>query len=799
MGALMLDLRYALRQMRRAPALTIAIALTIGLGLGAAAAILTASEAALIEPLPYTDPGRLVHLWETRIGTDERSPTSYPTLLDWRAHAGDFAGLEGYDGSNLVVGIADAARMVRGAQVTAGLYRLLGVPVASGRDFRSDEDGATGVAIVSDRFARSDGLAVNQTITVNGAPRLIVGVLPSSFQFALLQDADVFLPLQLDDQRRTSRFNRSINVVGRLQPRVPVRVARADLSAVMSQLSKEFPDALAGRAVAAMPLGDALLGTMKAALTGLLIAVGLLLVIMAANLALLMLTRFVERAPELALRSDLGATRGRILRQLFLESLAPSLLGVVLALAIGQMTTAGLLSAIPESVLIDMPYLAGAGLDALVISAMVVVAVGMAAAFGLGPAFLITKVRMRAGDARATIPRGDRRLRRGLVGAQIALTVVLLVSSALLVVSFSNLVHRDVGVRDSKGIVTVRAPLSGPRYQRPVAQNQFYESLLARTSALPGVRDAALINEVPGGGGGMTTFDAGHHPLPRSEQPRAMLRIVGGAYFATLGIPVVAGRAFDRNDRTNTPPVAVVSASFARLLGGPRVAVGSRVRLGATDHTEWEIVGVVGDVQVVALDADLPPVIYLSHLQAADNRMTLVLRTRSDAASIANQVRAIVKTLDPGIPVYGASRLDQQLRESKAIFIRRFPMLLCGVFAAAALALTLIALYAICKHEVLARRHEFGIRMALGGTPRSIRHLVLRDALLLLAAGIGAGTVVATITARPLRAILFGITTSDWRVYAVVSAAVSMVAFLAMSGPARGAAKIDPMTALRIN
>src|SRR5262245_53218955 len=316
------DLRYALRQMRRAPLLAMAIALTIGFGLGAAAAILAASKAALIEPLPYTEPSRLVHLWETRSGTDERSPTSYPTLLDWRARASDFVGLEGYDGSNLVVGTADAAHMVRGAEVTAGLYRLLGVRVASGRDFLSSEDGATGVAIVSDRLARSDGLAVNQTITVNGAPRVIVGVLPMSFQFALLQDADVFLPIRLDDQRRTSRFNRSINVVGRLQPRVPLRVARADLSAVMSQLSDDFPDALAGRAVTAMTLRDALLGKMKPALTGLLIAVVLLLVIMAANLALLMLTRFVERAPELALRSDLGATRGRILRQLFLESLA---------------------------------------------------------------------------------------------------------------------------------------------------------------------------------------------------------------------------------------------------------------------------------------------------------------------------------------------------------------------------------------------------------------------------------------------------------------------------------------------
>jgi predicted permease len=776
-----------------------AVALTIGLGLGGAAAILTTTKAALFEPLPYRDPGRLVHLWETRVGTDERSPTSYPTLADWRARATGFVGLEGYDPSNLIVGIADEARMVRGAQVTTGFFRLLGVPIASGRDFLSDEDGATGtgVAIVSEPFARAGGIPLNQAITVNGVQRIVVGILPPSFHFALLQNADVFLPIQLDDQRRTDRFNRSIHVVGRLQPTVPMRVAQAGLSAVTSQLSHDFPDALGGRAVAVMSLRDALLGTMKPALTGLLIAVVLLLVIMAANLALLMLARFVERAPELALRSDLGATRGRILRQLFLESLAPSLLGSALAVAIGQMATTALLGAIPESVLIGMPYLVGARLDALVIGAMAVVAVVMAVGFGLGPALLITKVPTRAGDARATIARGDRGLRRGLVAAQIALTVVLLVSSGLLVVSFTKLVHRDVGVRESYGIVTARVPLSGPRYQQPLAQNQLYELLRARAAALPGVRDVALINEAPGGGGGMTTFDAVDHPLPRPEQPQAMVRIVGGTYFTTVGIPVVAGRGLDANDRTNSPPVAVVSASFARLLGGPGVAVGRRVRLAAIDRTEWEIVGVVGDVQVVALDADAPPVIYLSHLQAADNRMMLVLRTQVDAGSIANQVRAIVKTLDPGIPVYAVSRLDQQLSESKAIFSRRFPMLLCGVFAVAALTLTLIALYAICKHDVLARRHEFGIRMALGGTPRSIRRLVLNDALLLVAAGIGTGAIVATFISRSLRAILFGIAATDWRVYAAVSVAVLIFALLAILEPARRASRVDPVVALR--
>src|SRR6266705_3528049 len=755
MDTLLQDVRYALRQMRRSPVLATAIVLTIGLGLGAATAIFTTSNAALVEPLPYAEPGRLVQVSEVRAGTEERSPTSYPTLLDWRSRTRSVLALEGYDPGNLTVGLGDEARMLRGAQVTPGFFGLLGVHVSAGRDFLADEDGTTAaVAIVSERFARSvaAGKALNQIVTVNGAPCVIVGVLPSSFHYALVVKAD---------------------------------------------LASEYPDALAGRTVQAVALRDVLLGTMKPTLAALLVAVALLLVNMGVNLALLMLTRYFERAPELALRSALGATRARVLRQLLLENLAPSLIGAALALAIGQMTTSVVMAAIPETVMIDMPYLTHAGLDATVIGVIVAMAIILAVGFGLGPALLMTKARTRAGDARTTIARGDRRLRRGLVAAQIALTMVLLVSSGLLVVSFSNLVRRDVGVRDSDGVVTAHAPLEGPRYQQPLAQSQFYEQLLARTAALPGVRQASLINEVPGGGGGITTFEPVDHPQPRSEQPRAMLRIVGGSYFATLGIPIVAGRAFTPSDRGDTPPVAVVSVTFARMLGGPSSAVGRRVRLAVTDHTEWEVVGVVGDVQVVALDATSPPAVYLSHLQAPENRMTLVLRTRMEVPSVANQVRAIVKTLDPGIPVYAVNRLDQQLSESRAIFSRRFPMILSGVFAVAALALTLMALYAICKHEVLTRRREFGIRLALGGSPRSIRRLVFSDGLLLVAVGIGAGAVVSTLVAGSLRVLLFGITATDWRVYAVVTAAVLVSAFLATLGPALRAGSVDPSIAMR--
>ena len=795
------DFRYAVRTLAKRPALATAIVLTIGLGLGAAAAIVTASDAALVEPLPYADPERLVHLWEVRAGTDERSPTSYPTLLDWRARAHSFTDLEGYDPSNFIVGVGDGARMLRGAQVTAGFFRLLGVPISAGRDFLRNEDATTGaaVAIVTERLARSGagGSALDQAIVVNGTTHTIVGVLPPAFHFALLGDADVFVPLVADEQRGADRFNRSIHVVGRLRDHVPLTSARAELSAVTAALAREHPDALAGRTVAALPMRDALLGNMKPILASLLAAVALLLVIMGANLALLMLTRYVARAPELAMRSALGATRRRVLRQLLVESLVPSVVGAALATAVGQVATRSLLRAIPEGVRIDMPYLTNVGLDARVIGVIMGLATLLAVGFGVGPALLITKSPGRAGDTRTTLARGDRRLRRTLAAAQVALTVVLLVAAGLLALSFRNLVRRDVGFRDPAGLVAARAPLTGPRYQSPVAQRQFYDALVSRSAALPGVRHAGLIDEVPGGGSAITTFEPVDHPIPRSVQPRAALRIVGGEYFPTMGIPVVAGRTFDARDRSDAPPGAVVSLSFARLLARDGATVGRRLRLATTGPAEWQVVGVVGDVQVAALDADSPPVVYLSHLQIPENRMTLVLRTQMGVASAASQVRAIVESLDAGVPVYAVTTLDQQLSESKAVFSRRFPMILCGVFAAAALALTLVALYAICMHEVLTRRREFGIRLALGGSPSSIRRLILGDAMRLGAAGIGIGGIVATLVSRAIRAVLFGVTATDWRVYGVVAAGVLVSAFLAILGPALRAGAVTPNAVMR--
>ncbi len=793
--------RLAIRRMRRHPAIATTIVLTLALGLGGAAAIVTAAGAALAGPLPYHDPDRLVHLSEILPGTGEPSPTSYPTLLDWRAHSSGFSAIEGYDPANFTVGTGDGARMLRGARVTAGFFRLLGAGMVDGRDFVVGEDAidAVGVAVVTEHFARvvAGGVALGRTIEVNGTPLTVIGVLPRAFHFALLQDAEVFVPLALDPAQRADRSQRTLQAVARLRDGASLTDAREELARVMVGLGQDYPEVLAGRTVGVVPLRDALLGTAKPVLIGLLGAVALLLVIMTTNLALLLLSRYMERATELEVRSALGATRARIVLQLLVDSLVPGLAGAAWAVALAHVTTRELIAVIPDDVRIGMPYLAGAGLDAGMVAGIGVVAVALVLALSLGPALWVTRPTRLAGETRSTLRREHRRLRRGLVTAQVALTVVLLIGSALLVASFRNLVGRDLGVSDPAGLITARAPLSGPRYEDPAAQQRFYEELLARTSTMPGVHQSALIDEVPGGGGGVTTFEPTDQRRAASQQARAVLRIVGGAYYRTMGIPVLSGRALDAHDRADAPSVAVISASMARLLAGDGPTVGRRLRLARTGETEWEVVGVVADVQVGALDAEASPVIYLSHLQAAENRLMVVLRSDLEVSAAARQLRAVVNELDPGVPVYAAARLDRQLGSSRAVFNRRFPMVLCGVFAVAALALTLVALYAISLQEVLTRRREFGIRLALGAAPHLIWRLILNDAIRLSATGVALGAAGALLLTRSIQALFFGIAATDLRVYLGVATAVVAATVLSSLAPALRAGATSLSVVLR--
>jgi putative ABC transport system permease protein len=797
------DIRIAVRRIRRSPGLAAAIVLTLALGLGAATAILTVTRATLIGRLPYPAPDRLVEIHEQRPATGEQTPTSYATLEELRHRTTVYASLEGYDGANFIVGAADGARMVHGAEITTGFFRTLGFRTLAGRDFANGEDapGYPSIAIVTDRFARATGIdrAGVARIVVNGVPRLVVGILPSASELGLLQDADVFTPLVVDDARRTDRGLRTLTLVARLKPNVSMTQAQRDLAAVMSQLEREFPDALRGRIASITPLRDAVIGGVRPIVTSLLVAVALLLVIVAANLGLLMLSRYVERIPELTMRAALGATRGRLLRQLLVETMLPSAIGAAAAIIAGQALTTAMLATIPDGVKADMPYLLNTQVDARVIAAIVVLALVLANLFGVVPGFLITRRDLKSAGSRTTSGRDERRVRRALVAAQLALTVVLLTSAGILFRSLNRLVHRDVGVQDPGSLVSVRIPLSGPRYAEDARQQAFYQEVLNATGTVAGIRSIGMIDEVPGGGSGSTTFQLSDHPLPSSMQTRAMRRVVGGAYFATMGARVIAGRVFDARDRAGSPDVVVVSRKLARLIeqDGRGPAVGRLLQFARTGKRVWQVIGVVDEIQVVAWDADTPPVAYFPHLQEAENRMTLVLRTSLPLTSVANNVRAIVARLDPGVPVYGAVTLARQMSNSSAVFRRRFPLVLSGVFALAALALTLIAMYAISMHEVTTRERELGVRAALGASPATLRGLIASDAMRLMTAGVGIGLMLAALSTRFLQALVFEVSTRDVGVYAAVTLAMVVAALLVSIAPILRAGRVSPSIVTR--
>jgi putative ABC transport system permease protein len=793
------DLRIAWRRIRRTPMLTGAVVLTIGLGLGSGAAIVTAFDAALIRPLPFAAADRLIQVWEVRRDTGERTSTSYATLDDWRARAGSLIGLEGHNGSNLTVSVGDEVRMLRGAQVTPGFFRLLGVHMTAGRDFLPERDAndGSGVVIVSHRFASAGGGegGLGRTITVNGAPLLVVGILPPTFQFASLQDADIWTPLTADGAARGNRSLRVITVVARLRDGARLSDAQTELAAVMSELASAHPDVLGGRGALAVSLRDSLLGNVKPILIALVIAVGLLLATLTTNLALLMLTRYVERAPELAMRSALGATKARILRQLLVESAVLAVAGGGLAVLVAQDATRALIAAIPENLRIGMPYLMdlapGTGTLLFIAGAAALLAVGL----GLAPA-LAMPLRWQPDTTRVTAGRRDRLVRRGLVVSQLAMTVVLLVASGLLVSSFRNLAHHAVGFADPESLLTAQVSLSGNRYRPDEAQQRFYETLVERAGLLPGVRRAAMISELPLGGAGMTTLDVVDQPRPLSAQPRVAVRMVAGNYFETMGTPLIAGRTFESRDRAGNPDVAVINASFARTLAANGTALGRRLRLARTGDRAWEVIGVVGDVQAANLDLESPPVVYVSHLQLAENRMSVVLRSAA-GVTLANDIRGLVKQLDTSVPVYGLATIQQQIDQSRAIFHRRFPMMLCGGFAAAALLLSLVALFAMCAHDVQTRRREFGVRLALGASPGDVQRIVWETSVVTAVSGVALGAMLALPASTSLAALLFGVTATDWRVYGAVAVGVVGAALLATLMPALRAAAIDPSTVIR--
>ncbi|HEV8355667.1 MAG TPA: ABC transporter permease [Gemmatimonadales bacterium] len=798
------DARIAVRSLGRQLGFTTAVLATLALGIGATVAIFSLVHAVLLRPLPYREPARLVHLWETHAGeVSSRSEASYPDFLDWRAATDLFAGVEGYNGTNVTLSGPDGATRVRGLRVTAGFTGMLGVTPVLGRAFQQEDDlpGGTRSVMLSygfweRRFGASRSI-LNQAVDIDGEPYTVVGVLPRGFRFG---DVDLWFPLGGGAGQRAERFNHWVNTVARLRDGVTIEQARSRMADLMRALAAQYPETNSGRGVILIPLKEQLTGAVRTPLLVLLGAVTLVLLIACANVAGLVVARAIERGREIAVRAAIGASRGRLVRQLLTESTVLALAGGILGAWLAALGVRLLVAAAPDSLFDQMPALRDAQVDGTALAVALGVAALSGILVGLAPTWFLTRGSagdlLRGGD-RAGTGSARQRFRDSLVTVEIALTLVLVVGASLLERSLVRLLRVDPGFT-AEHVVTARVALAGPPYADGAPQQRFFEAAIARLASVPGVDDVGAVSNPPLQGGGTNTFRVEGAPEPpASRRPEAVMRGVAGDYFRTLGIPLVAGRGFTARDDSTSAPVLMINRSLARGLFAGGSAVGRRLRFYAFPESAWTIVGVVGDVKTARLDAAPPPTVYLSHLQAAENRMNLVVRGNADPGVLLAAIRRVVGGLDPSIPVYGAVTMEEQIVRSGAVAARRYPLVLISVAALAALVLAIVGVYGLIAFAVARRTRELAIRMALGAQDRSVVVLVVRRGVLLAAAGIALGVPGALALTRFLGGLLYGVSPADLTVYTGVSLGLLLVTTVASYLPARRATLIDPGITLR--
>ncbi|HEX7177084.1 MAG TPA: ABC transporter permease [Pyrinomonadaceae bacterium] len=810
MGTLLQDIRYGFRMMWKRPGFTAIVVLTLGLGIGANTAIFTVVNAALLRGLPYEEPERLVHLFETTPQKNfGRREASYPDFLDWRQNQ-TFEGLAAYSGGGgFALAGADGSELVESGRVTANFFDVLGVRPALGRTFREGEDeaGAERVVVLShgawQRRFGGDAEVVGRTLTLSGESYTVVGVLPPQFQFAARGSAEMWAPWRPGEGQRTRRFMHWVNVVGRIKTGVSQEQARAELANIARRIETEHHESHAGTNIVLVPLQEQFVGQLKPLLLVLLGAVGFVLLIACTNVANLLLVRGAARQKEFAVRAALGAGRRRLVRQMLAESLLLALVGGALGLVLAQWGVDALVAAIPQQRLNSMPYLRGLGLDTGTLVFTAALSVGVSLLFGLAPAFQASKLDLNAtlkeGGGKGAAGASRSRLRSALVVTEVALSLVLLVGAGLMLKSLSRLLEVDPGF-DTKNLLTFRLALPATEYGDYDRVTNFHRQLLSRLEALPGVRGVATVGSMPILGGNTTRFYAAGQSVPApGTETEANLRNISAGYFRVVGMPLVSGREFSERDTKDSPPAIVVNQTLAARVFPGEEAVGQRLVFTGDGGPPVEIVGVVGDERINGLDAAVTPVVYYPYLQdTPPSTGTVVLvRTSGDASAMAEVVRGETRALEPGALFFGARTMEGIIADSPATFMRRYPTLLIGVFAAVAFLLASVGIYGVVSYTVSQQTHEIGVRMALGAQTRDVLRLIVGRGMALALVGVGVGLVGAFALTRLMSSLLFGVSPTDPQTFAVVAALLVAVALAACLVPARRATRVDPMTALR--
>ena len=811
MGTFGQDIKYGIRMLLKSPGLSIVATIALALGIGANTAIFSVVNAVLLKPLPFPNSDALMRVYEKdqRRGL-LRGAYSYPNFFDLREQNHVFEHVAAYhDGDFIMTGRGEPVR-ISGGVVTADLFSVLGTAPVLGRTFLPNEDKPTEtgrVVVLSERlFAsrfNSDASVLNKQITLDGKQYTVVGVMPHAFEFPIQNEPLDLWTTIADDAAGDSpvtaqRGAHFLRVIARLKPGVTESQAQAEADTIAARLEQQYPDENTHKGIHVESALKALVGDIRPALLILLGAVACVLLIACANVANLLLARAMTRHKEMAVRSALGASRLRVVRQLLTESILLSLAGGVLGLILAVWWS-DLLIALGKK---DIPRAIQIGLDWRVLGFTLGVSVLTGLVFGLVPALHLSKTQLteslKEGRGAGAGARKNR-VRGVLVVAELAIAVVLLVGAGLLIQSLWRLQHVNPGLQP-ENILTFNLSLPDVRYPSE-KQVRFYRDLMVRMRSLPGVQSASAVMPLPLSGDRFSiSFQIEGRPVAPKDEPSADLFIAETNYFRTMGIPIIKGRDFEDRDQHTSTPVIIITEQFARQYFPGENPVGKRIHPGIStwdneDSTMREIIGVAGDVRNRALNTEPKPAYYMPQSQLPFTQLIAVVKSTNDPRALTGSLTREVRAMDPELPVFSVKTMEEYI--SSSVAAPRFNTTLLSIFAAVALVLTIIGLYGVMSYSVAQRTNEIGIRMALGAQTRDVLGLIVKDGMKLVLLGLVLGISGALGLTRLLSTLLFGVTTRDPVTFVAIAALLSFVAILACYIPAWRATRVDPLEALR--
>jgi putative ABC transport system permease protein len=803
------DLRYALRMLVKTPTFAIIAVLTLALGIGANSAIFSLVDTVLLRPLPFKDPDRIVMAWARYVNdSGGKGVHSFPDYVDLRDQSQSFSGMAAYTRAAGTLAQADDAQALEGVAITPEIFDILGVPPLLGRGFTQEEAKAQGERVIVltyplwQRAFGADPKILGQQITVSGRSYTVVGVMRTGWKFPIEDEhIDYVMPLQyLVPAALTNRGSHFLSVVGRLKPGVQIRQAEAELTAIAGRLSKQYPDTnMNFTSMGVTTLHSDIVGDVRPALIILLGAVALVLLIACANVANLLLARAASRSREIAIRTALGASRLRVIRQLLCESLLLALMGGTAGLLLAWWGVDLLGAAGPQG----LPHIAQIKVNFTVASFTFVLAIGSTVLFGLIPALQVSRPSvnesLQQGAKGSTDGLHTNRLRAFLVVSQVSLSLLLLAGAGLLIKSFFNLRATNPGF-DPLQLMTLQLTLPRVRYPELDQQIRAHDAIMEKISAIPGVESAGGANPLPLAGNinNLSFMVSGAAPLPRGNHPGGGYLIVKPGYFQAMKIPVLQGRVFTRADTKDSPLVVMINEAFVRKFFPDRNSIGQQVMIdrGEGKAPPCEVVGVVGNSRHDSLAAPPGPEMYVPFPQDPTRTLDVAVRVAStNMVGLQADVKRAVHEVDKDLFVPKLEPMTTFL--STQLAQPRFNMLLLALFAGVAMILAAIGIYGVIAYSVTQRTREIGIRMALGAQKTQMLGMVLRQSLTLVVIGIGIGFLVALAATPVMATLLYGVGANDFSTYAIVIVLLGAAALLASYVPARRAMKVDPMVALR--